>query len=204
MSQILFFALREDLLPVLELVEGKEPVKYVLTGNFPERKVARGVPTFDRGAAIPNLGKADHENGSETYFVHERDARLRFRRLRGVGGNRVIVGDQSREPDTVSFTPGGLWKRNIVLRGTISTISDSPVSRRLMRRFQAAMKKCFSRVYFYYVGPKALELLKSGARLTAAEQCPRERDLVLPDSAGIDKPPAVTETRSAGCPDQGN
>ena len=138
MSQILFFALREDLLPVLELVESKEPVKYVLTGNFPERKVARGVPTFDRGAAIPNLGKADHENGSETYFVHERDARLRFRRLRGVGGNRVIVGDQSREPDTVSFTPGGLWKNNIVLRGTISTISDSPISRRLMRRFQAA------------------------------------------------------------------
>src|SRR5262249_18351001 len=83
----------------------------------------------------------------------------------------------------------------VLLHGDIGTISSSPISRKLMRRFEGAIKKRFSKIgSYYYVGPRALELLKSGARLTAAEQCPREHDLVL--EPPNKKPPQVRGKKS--------
>jgi hypothetical protein len=46
-----------------------------------------------------------------------------------------------------------------------------------MRGVQKVMKKYFTKVRAYYVGPGALALLKNGTRLTGAEQSPREFDL---------------------------
>ena len=50
-----------------------------------------------------------------------------------------------------------------------------------MRRFRAAFKKTFTNIRSSYVGPKALLLLKSGKRLTADVQSPREYDLAPED-----------------------
>jgi hypothetical protein len=46
-----------------------------------------------------------------------------------------------------------------------------------MKRIQAAVKKTFSKVKAFYVGPKALALLENGKRLAGAVQSPREFDL---------------------------
>jgi hypothetical protein len=46
-----------------------------------------------------------------------------------------------------------------------------------MKRFNSAVKKTFTKVKAFYVGPKALELLERGMRLTISAQSPREFDL---------------------------
>jgi hypothetical protein len=72
-----------------------------------------------------------------------------------------------------------MWNEKILLAGSIGTASETQASQALMKRFQAAFKKTFSKVKAYYVGPKALTLLKSGTRLTISAQSPPEFDLTL-------------------------
>lgn len=179
MKQIMFFALKEDLLPVLELVESKGALKFVRMGNFARHEVKDGISVFDTGAAIPNLGKASADStvACEHFLVCERETPVNLRFV----GERVCI-DQLVNPDSVVFVPGGIWNEDVVLNGLIGTASDSEISKDLMKRFQAAVKKTFSKVKAFYVGPKALALLESGKRLAGAVQSPREFDLT-PDSA---------------------
>lgn len=175
MSQVLFFALKEDLLPVLELIESKGALKYARMGNFARHEIKDGISVFDTGVGIPNLGKAsaDSTAACEAFLVCKRETPVN---LRPVQGERVCV-DQLANPDSIEFKPGGIWNEDVILHGRIATASDSAISKALMKRFQAAVKKTFSKVKAFYVGPKALALLESGTRLTISAQSPREFDL---------------------------
>jgi hypothetical protein len=180
MKLILFFALKEDLLPVLELVESKGPLKYTPTGNFRRSEIEEGIRVFDTGVAIPNLGTAtaDSAVACDGFLVCDRETAINLRTV-GKQGERVCV-DQLVNPDTVTFTPGGIWDDDVVLSGSIGTASESEVSQALMKRFHAAMNKTFKKVKGYHVGPKALTLLEGGKRFTAAAQSPRKSDLAPP------------------------
>jgi hypothetical protein len=176
MKHVLFFALKDDLLPMLELVESKGALNYARIGNFASREIKDGIGVFKTGIGIPNLGKANADSAvaCETFLVCERGTSVN---LRTVQGERVCV-DQLANPDSVEFTPGGMWNQDVVLNGRIATASESPISQALMKRFRAAVKKTFSKVKAFYVGPKALVLLESGKRLAGAVQSPREFDLI--------------------------
>ncbi len=178
MKHILFFALREDLLSLLELVDSKGPLKYARMGNFPRDEIKDGISVFYNGAGIPNLGKASADSSSvcEAFLVCERETPINLRSLQGGNGERVCV-DQLVNPDSVVFTPAGIWNEDVVLHGSVGTASESQISQAIMKRFQAAAKKTFSKVKAFYVGPKALALLESGRRLTISAQSPREFDL---------------------------
>lgn len=178
MKQLHFFGLKEDLVPMLELVESKGHLKYVLMGNFLRHEFKEGITIFDTGARIPNLGKATADSwvACEAFLVCQRETPINLRSLQSTNGERVCV-DQLANPDSVAFTPGGIWNEDVVLNGRIGTASDSELSHDLMKRFQAAIRKTFSKVRAFYVGPKALTLWESGKRLAGAVQSPREFDL---------------------------
>ncbi len=180
MSQIHFFALCEDLLAMLELVESKGPLKYVLMGNFTNHEVADGrISSFDRGADIPNLGMANADSwvACDFFFVCERETHLNLRTFQASNGIERVCVDQLENPDSIGFTPGGIWNEDTVLNGRIATASHSPISQSLMKRSRVAVRKTFSKVKAFYVGPKALVLLESGKRLAGAVQSPPEFDL---------------------------
>ncbi len=187
MKSIHFFALNEDLLALLEIVESKGALKYTHMGNFPGHEIKDGPRVFDTGAGIPNLGiaYADSSTTCERFLVCEQGMPIKLRCLKGVdGGERVCV-DQLANADSVVFLSGGIRNEDIVLKGYIGTASDSKISQALMKRFHAAIKKTFSKVKAFYVGPKALTLLESGKRLTGSVQSPREYDLT-PDGEKTD------------------
>jgi len=102
-----------------------------------------------------------------------------WRRLVGV---RRFAIDQLKNPDTITFSPGGLWNNDILLHGRVATASQSKSSQALMKRFKAALQKTFVKVKAFYVGPQALMLLKNGQRLTISAQSPREFDLAIESS----------------------
>jgi hypothetical protein len=179
MKQVLFFALKEDLLPMLELVESKGILCYARMGNFQSREVADGISIFENGAALPHLGTANANSTSacDSFLACERGTSINLRHFRGLDSERACV-DQLANPDSVEFTPGGLWNEDVVIQGRVATASESEVSQALIKRFQAAIKKTFSKVKAFYVGPAALALLESGKRLTSSEQSPCEYDLI--------------------------
>ena len=149
-----------------------------------DRYLAPRYEVYDRGSDIPNLGIAACESAIayDTYLVYEPDVSIEARVIDESSGIRSYRIDQLINPDTISFSPGGIWKREIALYGRVATVSASfsESAKLLMRRFQSAIRKRFVRLKAYYVAPKALELLKSGKRFTIAEQSPREFDLTLP------------------------
>lgn len=175
MRQIHFFALREDHLPVLEAVELHGPLKYVRTGNFTEP----GLRIFAKGCEIPDLGKAgcDSSISCDTYLVAEANQLVNVRHIKTSKGIDRYCVDQLINPDTVTFTPAGLWKDGIVLAGRVATVSDTAIAQAIMKRFSSALKKRFVRVRAYLVGTQAVALLDAGKRLTVGEQCPTEGDL---------------------------
>jgi len=93
-----------------------------------------------------------------------------------IGVDRFAI-DQLDNPDTITFTPGGVWKEDILLHGGIGTASQSKTSEALMKRFRTIVKKAFVKVQAFYVGPQAFELLRRGKRLTISAQSPQEFDL---------------------------
>lgn len=179
MKHILFFALKEDLLKLLELAESNGRLKYVRMGNFPRNEIKEDVSVFESGAEIPNLGQASADSSAscEAFLISERETPINLRPVQG-NVERVCI-DQLANPDSIGFTPGGIWNEDVVLHGRIATASESKASQALMKRFHAVIKATFSKVKAFYVGPKALSVLESGKRLTISAQSPREFDLAL-------------------------
>jgi hypothetical protein len=180
MRHIHFFALKEDLLPVIDSVESKVPVKYALTGNFLKRQIPNGIFVVHTGGAIPDLGRAtaNQSIACSTYLVTEREAPIDLRHLQAIDGERICV-DQLVNPDSVTFTPAGIWNEDVVIHGRVATVSDTPIAQALMKRFYNPIRKTFTKLRAFYVGPNALTLLKSGKRFTGALQSPPEFDLTL-------------------------
>lgn len=175
MNQIRFFALREDLIPVLEAFEAPDPLKYIPTGTSDSSDYM----TFRHGVDIPDLGNASNATAinSASFLVCSPDVEINIRSLTIAGGKTRFAFDQLSNPDTVTFTPGGLWECDILLHGRVATVSQSKVSQALVRRYLKALQKTFNKVKAFYVGPQALVLLRSGRRLTISAQSPREFDL---------------------------
>jgi hypothetical protein len=170
-----FFATKHDLVPVLRAVEQRTPVKYVLFGHFPTPES----PTFRRGEEIPNLGITPGESHLSCPIFLICDPGLKLN-ARPINGGKVHSFDQLENPDTITFSTGGVWK-DMLLYGTFASCTASfSVSKKLLQRYTYHIRKHFKYIGAYYVGEQAEEMLKQGKRLTLAEQTPRSFDLQLP------------------------
>src|ERR1700730_2868741 len=105
MSHILFYAVQEDLLALLEIVASQGELKYTLTGNFLRSEINDHVPVFILGAEIPNLGRASADSSAacDSFLVCEVETPVNLRTA-GVNGERICV-DQLANPDSVEFKP---------------------------------------------------------------------------------------------------
>lgn len=175
MKHIHFFALKKDILPILEMAEHAYSLKYVRAGQFSDPKQN----SFFNGNDIPNLGiaNADSAINCESYLVVERDTHINMRVIKHVDGSERFSVDQLLNPDSVTFTAAGVWGDAVVLNGRVATTSDSEKSQKLMKLFSSAFRKRFKKVKAYWVGPNAQMLLEAGTRLTIAVQSPSHFDL---------------------------
>jgi len=171
-----FFATSEDLLPVLEDVERRIPIKYTLTGhlNTPH------VESFESAKELPALFQPAPFQSAiacPTYLVTEAATPVTLRPFTLVSGQRQWAVDQLFNPDSVTLSPGGLFGDNVLLYGRVATAHKTAVSGRLLRAYSSAFRKHFAMVKAFRVGAQAEKLLDGGYRLTAAQQCPAEYDL---------------------------
>ena len=172
----LFFATKNDILPVLRGVEAHLPVKYVGFGHFPTPTA----PVYHRGEDIPDLGIAPGESHASCPCFLVCDPSLKLNAY-PVDGGRAYAFNQLRNPDTITYWTGGLWK-DILLYGGFQTCTGtfSTTAKKLLQRYTYHLRKHFKYIGAYYVGKEAEERLRQGKRLTLAEQTPRNFDLQLP------------------------
>lgn len=165
-----FFACGDDLRELLADVESRCPLKYTILDS----RARGGATVFDRGDLIPHLGIAtgDQSVSPVAYLVSDANEVPIARRTGASEGF-----DQLMNPNTVEFRPGGEWANRTLISGRVATASDSEMSAKLMKLFRAAIKRRFTRVNAFAVGPRALALLDQGWRLTCAVQSPPLYDL---------------------------
>lgn len=172
-----FYATCDDLLPVLEAVERKHSLAYTLGGSIQSSEFS----TVYSGAAIATLATpAPHPNasGGYRYVVTPADVEVAIREIaQGAGGICYAI-DQLVNPISIIFEHGGFYAPGILLFGRVSNCSEHPAAAKLYRAFATAIAKNFTRIQAFYVGPKAVDLLNQGCRLTIGADSPPDYDLV--------------------------
>jgi hypothetical protein len=171
-----FFALREDILPVLEDLD-RVGVQYLLAGMFENLDFKR----FTAGTSLPELGKASFPGQVQCrrYLAAKSNATITPRRITLNDGSVRFAIDQLSNPDSIIITAGGAWGSETIISGEAGSVSKTTGAKELMNVFRKSIKKRFVRVKAYWVGPQAHTWLQSGKRLTGATQSPREYDLRL-------------------------
>jgi hypothetical protein len=175
--QILFFATKQDLAPLLNSLEAQQNLEYTLTGMFDVNRLQ----TYFSYADIPDFGQASHPNaiGNPTYLVSLRGTKLRSYEVPQEAGGICFAISQRLNDDTITFSPGGWYGSDVILYGHIGTISNSVTSKNLCNFFARSFRERFERVQEFYVGPEALDRGKDGVRLTIGAASPTEVDLKI-------------------------
>ena len=178
MPQRHFFATADDLLSLFRLVEKKHNICYLLTGLFDQQERTN----FTTGSSLPTLRDTAKESSlmCPTYLVMLKNMDINVRSVVQTGGSVLYSVDQLLNPDSITFTHGGMFSHGVLISGRVATVSSTPTSRSLQSTFSNAIAKLFTRVNTFYVGPYALGLLHQGCRLTTAVQSPQEFDLEKP------------------------
>jgi hypothetical protein len=177
MSQILFYATKEDLLPILEFAEASKPLQYARTGHYARSKLE----VLLNGTSIPELGTANNDSstGCDSYLILDQSVGVAVRDILQQDGITKYLVDQLVNPDSVVMTAGGARMPDVLLHGRVATASDSPQSQQLMKLFASAFRKRFKKVKALWVGNQALSQLQRGTRLTIAVSSLSEFDLRL-------------------------
>lgn len=182
MKRIHFFATLTDVIPVLRRFESNAPLKFVELGNLttPNRTV------YLESSAIPDPGVATHETGNASiaYMVSHRDTKNHMQKFVGRQGEHRWTLHNGDNEETVILTMAGLWKGEVLLPGLMDTLHQTLVAQQLMKWFLAALRKeSFTKIESWWLGTEALQMLRSGKRLTTtAVQSPPQFDLAMPVS----------------------
>jgi len=170
-----FFATADDLSKLLRDVETSHLLQYVRCGLFDESER----PIFHGFLSLPDLGvaRAGDSNLEPTFLVLLQGSKLQVRTVPQRRGGIKYAVDQQANPGTVVIRPGGRYGDSAVIAGMVGSVHHDEQSEMLIKTFSASLKRNFTRVKSYIVGPEAKKLHERGLRLTKSLHAPHELDL---------------------------
>jgi hypothetical protein len=173
-KQLHIFATRSDLVTGLEQFEKENPVRYALSG-------LNDGPLFQCYESLlewSDLGKnatGDHISGP-TFLVVSKDTEIRTEQVQQLDGSVRYALSQKLNPESITFSPGGLFGDRTIVCGHTGTIWKTQQS--LYDRFAGLIAKGFARIGSYRIGPEAERLMDSGYRMvTLSINSPKIYDL---------------------------
>jgi hypothetical protein len=187
------FALRNDLLLALELVERHTPLTYRHVFCDTEVWETKAIPTWHSAAAVEDMGAVAVAKGEtvgrEFFLILPQAVPFRLRQVKQFadGSWRYFV-DQVLNPASVTFKAGGPLGDDAIVPGEFSTGTTKRPGFDLLGAIRRAVRREFAPVrYAYvspgayaYVGPAASAAAQAGVRLAQNRNAPRSMDLVLP------------------------
>jgi hypothetical protein len=174
-NQIMFYATSADLGSVLSPLEAEKPLQYTRTGLFETNEPQ----TYFSYTNIPDFGRAPHPTAvaNPCYLVSLQGTEIHVRAVPQKAGGVFFAIDQLWNDGSIAFSPGGRHRNNVILYGMVGTVSQSAASKALYNIVAKALRKNFLKTQEFFVGPEALHICKSGARLTIGVSSPPEFDL---------------------------
>lgn len=175
-KSIAFFAANEDLKAVAAAIETEQRLKYVLAGLFdtPDLSIAGSAKDVE----LFGIAQKGDQAQERSYLIAPASREINVREVPQRRGGVKYAIDQMQNPASVVIKPGGRYGDIAVISGQVGTAVDDASALELFKSFEREIKRRFSKVKSYYVGPSAKELMDSGARLTASVRSPAEYDLI--------------------------
>jgi hypothetical protein len=130
-------------------------------------------------ADIPDFGQVRNPTiaDSPAYLVALQGTAVQVRSIPLKAGGINFAIDQRLNKDTVTLSPGGMYGDDVLLYGSIGTVSESDASLDLYDFMVEPYLASFVPVREFFLGPEAFDLWKSGVRLTSSAKSPPELDL---------------------------
>ena len=174
-QQTFFFADRHDIEPIITLIESVFDIKYFETGMF----LTTDFNHYDSLLDFEGFGSVNNGdwNQCKSFLILPRESDLVVRNVpQRAGGIRYAI-DQQNNPKSMVVKPSGIFKEGVLVAGMVGTISNDDFSVKLFKDFSSKIRKTFTKLGQFYVGPNAKVKLEKGWRLVTNEQSPREYDL---------------------------
>lgn len=174
-KQIFFFADVDDIRPIFEEIEIMDSVHYFQTGLFDRDEPSEYESIFE----LPNLGCVSNGdwNQNPSYIIMPRSEIVKVRMIPQKSGGIKYAIDQLQNPSSCVIKPGGIFNDNILVGGTVGSVSSSGFSTQLIKAFSSLFKVRFKKVGQFYVGNGARAKLQNGWRLVTNSKSPVEYDL---------------------------
>ena len=173
--QFMFYATARDLAPVLSLLEAQKRLQYT-----PMRRVVSDkAQIYLSYADIPDFGRTHDPTAvmNPAYLVALQGTAVQVETIYPrTGGVNFAIG-QNLNKDTVTLRPGGMYGHDVLLYGSIGTVSESDASLNLYDFMVEPYLARFTPVHEFFLGPEALDLWKSGVRLNTSATSTCDDDL---------------------------
>ena len=163
-KSISLFATRADCEPFLQIIETTTALNYMRCGLFVKEELI----LYNTYLSIDDFGTTFQGAavGENRYLIAPSDTQIQVRAVPQRKGGVLYAIDQWDNPTSIILQPGGRYRDKYVISGQLGTISDDPVSVNLYRSFLREIRKRFTYIGSYWVGPEALQLCKEGVCLT--------------------------------------
>ena len=163
-TQLLFFATRSDLEPVIRSIESIRSLKYVKAGLLSTRDPKIYLSAFD----LPSFGRAVAGDAVQeaAYLVVDANEEVRVETIPQRRGGELYGVYPNQNPRSVTFRPCGTFDERHLIRSEVSTAGSNGDALNLFALFESEIRRAFRSVKGYRVGPAAEQALDAGVRLT--------------------------------------
>lgn len=174
-KQIFIFSESEDIEPIIKEIESSYPIHYFLAGLFDSDQPVH----YSSILQSPNLGYVSNGdwNHNASYLVVPKDKYIKVRSVPQRKGGVKFAIDQMENPESCVLKLSGIYSGEILVGGSLGTISSSDFSIDFMNAFRRLLKKHFDKLGEFYVGKAARQKLDTGWRLVTNDKSPVEYDL---------------------------
>jgi hypothetical protein len=178
---LMFYATKEDLIPVLSYIESIFEIKYIKIGLFDNKEPS----IYYAHSEIPNFGfviNSHYQSYESRFMIMERKDSIFVRDIPQRKGGIKYAIDPMKNPQSIEFTLGGICQEidNVLIMGRTGYVDKNSFSESIYKELTKKMKKDFRKYNsMEYVGPEAEVKLKEGWRLVQDTGRSKEYDLKL-------------------------
>lgn len=178
-KSLYFFATKSDLSSGLQKIENNLTLKYVQFGLFDSPNPM----IYNSAFEICTLGYSITGDTvqDERYLVFNQASSIDIKQIQQRRGGVKYEISQDNNPNSLVFSPGGLYDNDFIVAGSVSTNSNESETLEVYKKFTSLLTKGFKKVSGsrYYVGPEAIGLSNVRRLVTIKTRQSQEFDLKI-------------------------
>lgn len=157
-SRFFYFSTPDDLFKIVSSIDASNLFHYVKCGNY-TKEAFKEVLMIDTLLDYPKLGYSISGQCRDVNFlVLPKDQQIQVKRTNGYDELRLIISQELNNP-SVTWSVGGLWNDNMIIKGEISTLYTDSASKKIVQYLKRYFGKFCVKENGYFISPGVKEMI---------------------------------------------